>query len=94
MALYLVRVELFNANGEDYNELHDQMERRGLYRQIKADNGGLYDMPSGTYFGESELSTVKLQEWVSSMADPHSHPTAASVFVAQVGDWQSFLQRS
>lgn len=94
MALYLVRVELFNANGEDYTELHEQMQKRGLYRQIEADNGGVYDMPSGTYFGESELSTIKLQEWVSSVADRRSRPKAASVFVAKVGDWQSFLHRS
>ncbi|PKH18824.1 hypothetical protein [Pseudomonas fluorescens] len=94
MALYLVRVELFNANGDDYTELHDQLEARGLYRKIRADGGGVYDMPSGTYFGESELSTIRLQEWVSGVADPHSHPKAASVFVAQVGDWQSFLHRS
>lgn len=94
MAEYLVRVELFNANADDYNELHEKMENKGLSRQIVSDHGAVYEMPSGTYLGSSELSALDLQVWVSSVADPHSHPKKAAVFVGQLKDWQAFLDRS
>ncbi|SIR83845.1 hypothetical protein SAMN05216509_5314 [Pseudomonas sp. B10] len=94
MAEYLVRVELFNANADDYNELHEKMKNKGLVRQIKSDGGVFYEMPSGTYFGSSELSALDLQVWVSGMADPHSSPKRAAVFVGQLSDWSAFLDRS
>ncbi|UVK81327.1 hypothetical protein LOY46_17330 [Pseudomonas sichuanensis] len=94
MAEYLVRVELFNANAEEYNQLHEQLGTLGLFRQIRADNGVYYDMPSGTYFGESGLGPAELQVRVSREADRLSHPRAASVFVARLTDWQSSLHQS
>ncbi|MFT0869691.1 hypothetical protein [Pseudomonas sp. CAM1A] len=93
MAEYMVGVELFNVNAEEYNQFHEQLSTQGLFRQIKSDNGLYCDMPSGTYFGESKLSVSQLQEWVSSVADQVSSPGAA-VFVVRIAERCSFLQRS
>lgn len=90
---YFVRVELFKAEAEDYEKVHLKMEENGFFRAIEADNGGIYNMPSGTYFGNSALETLQVQILVSGIADQFSTPEA-SVFVAQLATWQAFLHRS
>ena len=50
MTNYLARVELYEATEEgDYDKLHAAMEERGFLPQIKADDGILYWLPTGTY---------------------------------------------
>ncbi len=39
MSTFIVRVELHDAEPEDYDELHDKMESAGYQRQIIADSG-------------------------------------------------------
>ena len=90
MALYMVRVELFNASGEDYNEVHEKLAGLGLKKTVEGEDG-TYNMPTGTYFGESSLSITQLRERASQIADQHSRPRAAAVFVSQVVEWQSWL---
>ncbi len=49
MANYLARVELHNANYQDYETLHAQMQQRGYVRTIVGSNGATYQLPTGTY---------------------------------------------
>lgn len=46
MVTYTTRVELRdNANWDQYNRLHAEMERRGFSRTIVADDGVRYHLP-------------------------------------------------
>lgn len=49
MANYLARVELHNANYQDYETLHQSMANRGFSRTIASDGGKRYKLPTGTY---------------------------------------------
>lgn len=93
MAEYMARVELFRANGEDYADLHEKMAALGLKRTVKFDDGKTYDMPIGTYFGASALSTSALRDRVKSISDPLSSRGAASIFLCRVegSEWSAFL---
>jgi len=91
VANYLVRVELFRANGEDYNDLHEKMAVLGLDRKVLFSDGKYYKLPIGTYFGSSNLEPGSLRDAVRSAADPLSSPRDASIFVCKSEDWSAFL---
>lgn len=93
MAEYMARVELFRADGEDYADLHEKMESLGLKRTVRFDDGKTYDMPIGTYFGTSSLSTSVLRDRVKSISDPLTSRQSASIFLCRVQDqeWSAFL---
>jgi hypothetical protein len=49
MAKFTVRVELHAASYSDYETLHASMERRGFSRQITADDGRTFHLPTAEY---------------------------------------------
>lgn len=49
MSMYMTRVELHNANGQDYEVLHEAMARKGFSRKIVANDGLEYDLPTAEY---------------------------------------------
>ena len=49
MTSFTTRVELHNANSEDYSKLHSKMEGQGFSRQIKSDSGATYHLPTAEY---------------------------------------------
>ncbi|WP_159086567.1 hypothetical protein [Burkholderia sp. LA-2-3-30-S1-D2] len=69
MADYLVRVELHGANELDYAHLHVQMALLGFYRQIPATTGGSYPLPTGLYWGQSELGGSGVVDFVHAACD-------------------------
>lgn len=93
MAEYMARVELFRASGEDYTDLHEKMAGLGLKRTVRFDDGKMYDMPIGTYFGTSKLNTSMLRDRVKAISDPLTLRGAASIFLCRVqeGEWSAFL---
>ncbi|GLX91982.1 hypothetical protein Pfra02_45500 [Pseudomonas fragi] len=90
MANYMVRVEIFKADSEEYTDLHKALEALGLKRTVQGDDG-VRKMPLGTYFGSSNFSTYDLREKVRLIAAPFSHPRDPSVFVSQSSDWSGWL---
>lgn len=90
MPEFMVRVELFKADSEDYTDLHAALEQLGLKRTIQGDNQ-LLKMSPGTYFGTSTLTARTLREKVHAIATPYSHPYDPSVFVSQSADWSAWL---
>lgn len=91
MPEYMVRVEIFKADSEEYSDLHKALEALGLKRTVPGQNG-LLKMPPGTYFGSSSLSTHDLRERVKVIAAPFSSPVDPSVFVSQSSDWSAWLR--
>ncbi|WP_099265478.1 DUF2622 domain-containing protein [Pseudomonas syringae group genomosp. 3] len=91
MAEYLVRVEIFKANAEEYTGLHDGMEALGLKRTIKGDKT-TSKLPPGTYYGTSNLETEALREPVRSLATPFSQPRDPAIIVSQSATWSGWLE--
>lgn len=91
MAEFMVRVEIFKADSEDYADLHKNIEALGFKRTVPGNNGALR-MPPGTYFGSSSLTAHQLREKLRAIAAPFSHPTDPSVFVSQSSDWSAWLK--
>ena len=60
MARYTVRVELHDAAGDDYDDLHAYMEQEGFLRYITDVNGKKYQLPTAEYNIETnkDRSTV------------------------------------
>jgi len=49
MASFITRVELHNANVQDYANLHGYMAQEGFTRTIRSDDGKLYQLPPAEY---------------------------------------------
>lgn len=91
MAEYMVRVELFKAEGDDYSDLHEGMSALGLERTVTFSDGKRHQLPIGTYFGSSAASTGELRDRVRSVANPQSPYKDAAIFVCQSADWSAWL---
>lgn len=96
MAQYLVRVELFGASANGYEDLHEVMEALGLKRTVVFSDGELRAMPTGTYFGESSLSVEALRDRVRVVSKPLSPIKNAAVFACgvQPHQWAAFLYKA
>jgi len=65
MSLFTTRVELHGAEGEDYEELHKEMEKEGFWRTIGIENKDVkYHLPTAEYnYGSrSSNSTTNTKE--------------------------------
>lgn len=49
MAQFTTRVELHNADWNDYTQLHAQMKRQGFSQTITSDDGKVYELPPAEY---------------------------------------------
>ncbi|WP_197458725.1 type V toxin-antitoxin system endoribonuclease antitoxin GhoS [Gluconobacter japonicus] len=49
MLLFTVRFELHNAQSEDYDRLHEEMEKFHFKKTIKSNNGKIYELPTAEY---------------------------------------------
>lgn len=49
MASFTVRVELHDADWDDYERLHSYMEKEGFARTIISDDGKTYQLPTAEY---------------------------------------------
>jgi len=56
MTTFIVRVELHGADAEDYENLHEHMERKGYQRHITADSGNEYQLPDAEYIRVSSTA--------------------------------------
>lgn len=57
MASFTTRVELHNADWDDYETLHAQMESKGFSRQIQSDDDTSYHLPEAEYNYSGSEST-------------------------------------
>lgn len=49
MASFTVRVELHDADWDDYEQLHGYMKKEGFARTIRSDDGITYHLPTAEY---------------------------------------------
>lgn len=90
MALFLVRVELSRADGDEYDQLHEKMNGIGFKKTVLFDDGADYKLPTGTYMGEKAETAESVRAKVSALADPLSIGRA-SVIVCEVEHWAAYL---
>jgi hypothetical protein len=60
MSQFTTRVELHDADSSDYEELHEEMEKRGFTRTVTSSDGITYQLPTAeyNYEGSAERSDV------------------------------------
>ena len=68
MAEFTVRIVLENANGEDYERLHELMAARGYSREITGDNGKTYKLPDAEYDANKDSTTQEVRDEVREIA--------------------------
>lgn len=61
MTNYTVRVELHDAESDDYENLHEEMRKEGFSKRIRT-NDGTYELPTAEY---SMVSTLKSPDILS-----------------------------
>lgn len=65
---FTVRVEIKDADGEDYQKLHERMEAKGYSREITGDSGQVYKLPDAEYQATKNLTTHDVREEVRAIA--------------------------
>lgn len=55
MPRYTVRIELPNADYDDYQNLHDRMSNNGFHKYIKSSDGVWYNLPDAEYNYDGNL---------------------------------------
>ncbi|HGN1931984.1 DUF2622 domain-containing protein [Providencia rettgeri] len=55
MARCTVRVELPNADYDDYQNLHERMSHNGFHKYIKSNDGVWYNLPNAEYNYDGNL---------------------------------------
>ncbi|MFM0318946.1 hypothetical protein PQR36_29020 [Paraburkholderia nemoris] len=61
MTRFITRIELHDANSDDYERLHEEMEKRKFYRTIKAE-GVLYQLPDATYRYDGDVTANEVHD--------------------------------
>lgn len=87
---YLVRVELFDAESEEYEKLHEAMESIGFRKTIQAPGSVVRKLPTGTYVGSSPSEVADVRDAVRRVSDPLSSKSSA-IFVCEFTSWASYL---
>ncbi|MEM5024532.1 hypothetical protein WJT80_09275 [Enterobacter roggenkampii] len=67
MAKFTVRVELHDADSNDYENLHEKMAAKGYSREITAD-GKTYQLPTAEYVSEKNLDVTAVRDEVKKIA--------------------------
>ncbi|MDA5602994.1 hypothetical protein LRM19_01225 [Enterobacter sp. PI-10] len=59
MTNFTVRVELHDADSDDYEKLHDEMKAEGFSKRIRTDDG-TWELPTAEYSMVSELKPSQI----------------------------------
>lgn len=68
MADYTVRVELRDADSEDYELLHEKMKAKGYVREVEGDSGKMYQLPPAEYAAKKDGTPSDVCEEVRAIA--------------------------
>lgn len=88
MPSFLVRVEIHESDGFDYDVLHELLADIGLARNVALSDGN-YWLPDGTYQGDFDLNERELAEAV--VAEVKKTQEDAGVIVTELSDGAAFF---
>lgn len=93
MPLYIARVEIFDAEPEDYDSLHESMRGIGFLKSIKYTDGIRRNLPSGTYSSTGTFSSMSdARDKILKVSKPLSSKGPA-VIVFEVERWGASLYK-
>lgn len=79
MATFMTRVELHDANYQDYVNLHAYMGREGFTNTITSDQGTTYQLPPAEYRLQANLNRAEVLEKAKRAASQTGKSYAAVV---------------
>ncbi len=62
MPAFIVRIELHDADPDDYVLLHAEMMKQGFSRRIKGSDGVFYKLPDAEYIMSADISRDEVLE--------------------------------
>ena len=92
MAQFTVRVELHQAQWDDYENLHSAMEQRGFSRLITADDGITYQLPLAEYNTTGNLTSSQVRDAARAAANTTGKQNAVLVTQAISRSWIGLSQ--
>ena len=87
MARFITRVELHGAVDADYTTLHAAMNDEGFGRTIKSGDGTVYQLPTATYYLDSEKERNSVLEAAKRAATKTNKKFGVIVTESQVSTW-------
>jgi hypothetical protein len=87
MARFVTRVELHAAADVDYANLHQSMEQEGFSRTIKSGDGTVYQLPTATYYWETDKDRNAVLEAAKAAASKTNKTFGVIVTESQVSTW-------
>lgn len=69
MSKFTVRVELHDADNDDYDTLHAAMKKKGFSRTIESGNGQIYHLPTAEYNVDGDYDTATVLDKAKSAAN-------------------------
>ncbi len=91
MARFIVRVELRDANSEDYENLHEKMKAKGYSREIQDANGTWFYLPTAEYTTLKTSTAQAVREEVRDIA--FSIKPLNYILVSEASDTAWYLSR-
>ena len=93
MPQFMIRVELYGANGEDYLRLHAAMDGRGFQRTIVLEDDSVCMLPTAEYLLlSSSLTTQQVLNEVQSAARTVSNSFGVVAVEVAEAPWVSGLK--
>lgn len=70
MSIFTIRVELHNADSDDYEKLHEKMENKGYLREVTGSSGTTYHLPDAEYtYSSTSKDETDIADEVQSIAN-------------------------
>lgn len=87
MANFTVRIELHDADYQDYETLHAAMEQQGFARVITSDDGHTYHLPWAEYNATGNLPSTQVRDIARAAADTTGKRNSVLVTEANSRAW-------
>ncbi|NHB94775.1 type V toxin-antitoxin system endoribonuclease antitoxin GhoS [Photorhabdus cinerea] len=88
MANFIVRIELHDADSDDYDSLHKKMEAKGFSKTITSDEGITYKLPDAEYEYESNETASDVLQKAYSIAESVRKKPSVLVTESEVIHWK------
>lgn len=92
LATFTTRVELHRAHEDDYDVLHEAMERRGFSRLITSGDGVTYHLPTAEYDYSGNTTRSQILQLAKSAASETNKKYAVLVTESRGRIWSGLQQ--
>lgn len=93
MADFTVRIELRNADGNDYENLHEKMEAHGYSRDIESNTGEMFKLIDAEYVTQKNLTVSEVRDEAKILAESVKSPVRVLVTESAGRSWFMALKK-